>query len=102
MLSNKPYNGKWIWTCGENGEWNCKEGVVNKFEIDLCQLSVADNPNHLYNYITRNTIYLILLIVSGIMNIALLKVFCCKSPNKYTKIKRVNFNGNDGEQICKV
>eukprot|EP01084_Bolivina_argentea_P222128 376059_1 len=44
-LSESPYNAHWIWTCGENGNWNCGTGVINVFMYDLC---AADHSDFLY------------------------------------------------------
>eukprot|EP01083_Nonionella_stella_P274655 932412_1 len=54
-LSKDPYNAKWIWTCGHNGEWNCGEGVVNVFELDLGKLDIVESPN--YSSSTGNTFF---------------------------------------------
>eukprot|EP01083_Nonionella_stella_P085456 237001_1 len=53
--SDEPYNAKWIWTCGDDGQWGkCDTGLGNTFEIDLCQLSVADAPNFIDLFIPKN------------------------------------------------
>eukprot|EP00483_Globobulimina_turgida_P012275 UN12297 len=53
-LSDEPYFAEWIWTCGDDDNWEkCGKGIKNTFEIDLCKLSVADSPNIIDLLITK-------------------------------------------------